>query len=151
MKKLLCLFLFALPLFAQVSIPVVNDTTELKALYSSGLVLLKQYGKGDQTGGGFFMRIDSTYDEGTYAFNAVTTGQQWVRMGYPSTYFLASNVATATITTANITTLNATGLNHTLLQADSTKGLIMKSSDGKKWLLRVYTNGSLKTDSTGLN
>ena len=34
---------------------------------------------------------------------------------------------------------------------DSTTSVILKSSDGKKWKLRVMTNGTLHADSTGLN
>jgi hypothetical protein len=129
-----------------INIPVYEDTVALKASKESGVVMLKGYSGSTLTGGGFFIRIDSAYAEGTYAFDSKQTGMQWVRMGYPSTYFL-----NATINTANVTTLKPTTLGSVVTATDSTTSVILKDSAGKKWLLRVYTNGGLKADSTGLN
>jgi hypothetical protein len=61
-------------------IQVVGDTTDLKNTHGSGMILLKQYGKGNVTGGGFFQRIDSTFQEGEVAFNHPEEGKQWARL-----------------------------------------------------------------------
>ena len=147
-------FLFCLigSSYAQQRIPVYGDTTDLKKSTESGIVLLLEYGKGNHTGGGFFMRLDSTYSEGTYAFDCSNMPTyQWVRIGYPSSYFLASTIATATITTANVSTLNATRLGSSITSKDSTTSTILKSQNGKNWLIRVNNAGVLRADSTGLN
>lgn len=68
--------------FAQFAeIYVVGDTTDLKNYGGSGVVLLDQYSGDDVTGGGLFHRIDSTYTEGSYAFDYTTEdGYQWARI-----------------------------------------------------------------------
>jgi hypothetical protein len=149
MKRLFLLGLIV-PLFTSyaqfINIPVYEDTVALKASKEAGVVMLKGYSGSTLTGGGFFIRIDSTYAEGTYAFDSKQAGQQWVRMGYPASYFLSTTTGTA-----NVTTLKATTLGSVTTATDSTTSLILKDSGGKKWLLRVYTKGELVADSTGLN
>ena len=85
MKKLFLIiavsFLTA-PVFAQ-DIPIIGDTTDLKSHSVKQIVILQHFGGGDETGGGLFRRIDSTYAEGTHAFDyAALEGKQWVRMQY---------------------------------------------------------------------
>src|ERR1035437_7934468 len=121
-KKIILFALLATGVYAQQRITVYGDTLMLKKSTESGIVLLLQYGSGNPSGGGFFMRIDSAYAEGTYAFDCTNMPTyQWARLGYPNSYFLTTTTATGTvtaltsttagITTANITTLNATTLN----------------------------------------
>jgi len=84
MKKFLFIFLLIAPFaFGQLlTIHTCSDTTELKNWDGSGVVLLDKYGAGDNTGGGLFHRIDSTYAEGSYAFDYSTLdGLQWARVG----------------------------------------------------------------------
>lgn len=84
MKKLILLavIVWLLPVYAQ-DIPIIGDTTDLKNHTQKQIVILSHFGGGDETGGGLFRRIDSTYAEGTNAFNyAALDGLQWVRMQY---------------------------------------------------------------------
>jgi hypothetical protein len=83
MRWLLFSLLFVSFTFGQLlPVHVCADTTELKNYGGSGIVLLDSYGRGDATGGGLFHRIDSTYVEGSYAFNyAGLDGLQWARVG----------------------------------------------------------------------
>lgn len=84
MKWLLFSLLFVpFAAFGQLAtIHTCADTTELKNYQGSGIVLLDSYGGGDATGGGLFHRIDSTYAEGSYAFDyAGLDGLQWARIG----------------------------------------------------------------------
>lgn len=83
MKKLLFLLFTPLLLGQTTYLPSYGDTTDLKASTHCGVVLLEQYGGNiwDVTGGGLFHCIDSTYEEGTHAFNHVQTGKQWARIG----------------------------------------------------------------------
>ena len=102
MKKLLFL-LFAPFILAQSSnIPMYGDTTDLKASTHCGVVLLEQYGGStwDVTGGGLFHCIDSTYSEGSHAFDHSRSGKQWARIGA---------FGTMTATTLTSTTLTTTG------------------------------------------
>jgi hypothetical protein len=164
MKYILLFIALMSTSYAQyMSIPVYEDTAALKLSKESGIVFLKQNSGSDQTGGGFFMRIDSAYAEGTYAFDSKQTGMQWLRMGYPNSYFL--NATIGTLTTSSIsgfaTTVSptftgtvglpATALTGAITQSDSSKGLILKDSAGKKWHLKVSPIGTLAADSTGLN
>jgi len=81
MKKII-LFLLLLCTASFAQITVVGDTTDLKNIKESGVVLLEQFGKGNTSGGGFFHRIDSTYTEGRDAFDYYVAGYQWARIGY---------------------------------------------------------------------
>ena len=66
MKKIfVALVLLCVVSYAQ-NIPVYGDTTDLKLSYKTSVVLLEQYGgtTWDNTGGGLFHLIDSTYYEG---------------------------------------------------------------------------------------
>lgn len=86
MKRfLVLLFLIATLTQAQVIntyLPIVGDTTDLKKLDYSGICLLQHYAAGTLNGGGFFLRIDSTYVEGKDAFNYPHSGYQWARIQY---------------------------------------------------------------------
>ena len=86
MKKLiLMLALFTGMVFAQsTNIPIYGDTTDLKSSYSTGVVLLEQFGGAtwDQTGGGLFHFGDSSIAEGIHAFDHPYTGKQWQRIQY---------------------------------------------------------------------
>lgn len=99
MKKLLFFLLLTPIIFAQ---KVVGDTTDLKLYDGSGIVILEQYGGStwDLTGGGLFHMIDSTYDEGTHAFDHIVSGKQWARLGA---------FGTMSATTLTATTLTTTG------------------------------------------
>jgi hypothetical protein len=83
MKWLLFSLLFTSFAFGQLAtIHTCADTTELKNYQGSGIVLLDSYGNGSVNGGGLFHRIDSTYAEGSYAFDyAGLDGLQWARIG----------------------------------------------------------------------
>ena len=88
--KILFLLLLSSTLFAQFK--VVGDTTDLKNTHGSGVVFLEEYGKGSLDGGGFFHRIDSTYDEGIHAFGYPYDGYQWARISLIDQYItLGSN------------------------------------------------------------
>lgn len=133
-------------------IPVYGDTVDLKNSTESGVVLLMQYARGTETGGGFFKRIDSTYAEGTYAFDCTRMPTyQWLRLGYPNSYFLNATVGTATVTSGIITSLQSTEINGQLTAKDSSSTVILKDSDNIKWKLKVNTEGVISVDSTGLN
>ena len=81
--KYLLFILFAFVSLAQTH--VVGDTTDLKNYPGSNAVLLERFGGGDLTGGGLFIRIDSTYSEGKDAFDYSTAeGLQWARIQYPT-------------------------------------------------------------------
>ncbi len=71
-------------MFAQFK--VVGDTTDLKNYSGSGVVFLEEYGRGSLNGGGFFHRIDSTYDEGVHAFSYPYDGYQWARISLIDQY-----------------------------------------------------------------
>lgn len=53
--------------------------------------------------------------------------------------------------TSTFTTLGATTVSGSVSATDSTTSLILKDSAGKKWKLRVNTQGVIRADSTGLN
>ncbi len=82
MKIILIFFLLTVAGFSQnfEKIQVVGDTTDLKNTTGSGIILLKQFGRGDNTGGGLFQRIDSTFSEGIHAFDYPYSGFQWARI-----------------------------------------------------------------------
>jgi len=42
-------------------------------------------------------------------------------------------------------------VNDNIIPADSSVGLLIKDSGGKKWLLKINTEGVLSADSAGLN
>jgi len=80
--KYLFVLLITCSIYGQ-GIPVIGDTTDLKAYSDKQIVILEKFGGGDETGGGLFRRIDSAYTEGTHAFDyAASDGLQWVRMQY---------------------------------------------------------------------
>ena len=83
MRKIILFLLFGASIFAQ-EFKLVGDTTDLKTLVWNRPVLLLQFGGGtfDRTGGGIFQVIDSTYTEGTHAFDHPWSGKQWVRIQY---------------------------------------------------------------------
>ena len=85
MKKLFLFLFLSAGIFAQqtIDIKVAGDTTTLKTLDGLRPVLLLQYGGStfNRTGGGLFQAIDSTYEEGSYAFDHAWTGMQWARIG----------------------------------------------------------------------
>ena len=85
MKKII-LFLLLLCTASFAQLTVVGDTTDLKNTKESGMVILEQFGKGNTSGGGFFRRIDSTYAEGTNAFDYYVAGYQWVRLNLVDQY-----------------------------------------------------------------
>lgn len=96
------------------------DTTELKNHAGSGIVLLDSYGNGDVTGGGLFHRIDSTYAEGSYAFDYVgLDGLQWARIGLidPEPIFNTLTVTGAT-SLASVTATSGTP-SFTVISLDS--------------------------------
>ena len=83
MKKLLLIILLFSGYILGQDIPIIGDTTDLKSHTRKQIVILSHFGGGDETGGGLFRRIDSTYAEGTNAFNYEgLDGLQWVRMQY---------------------------------------------------------------------
>jgi hypothetical protein len=101
MKKFLFIFslLFTPFIFGQLApLHICADTTELKNYDGSGIVLLDSYGKGNVAGGGLFHRIDSTYAEGSNAFDyKKLNGLQWARIGVSS---VSATITNATVTTA---------------------------------------------------
>lgn len=80
----------------------------------------------DSTGAGVFVGITTT--------GAITATSQTITVGTVA----ATNVG------AHIMTGSSTA-------TDSTTSIVLKDSAGKKWKLRVYTNGAILADSTGLN
>ena len=87
MKYLFSLLFFVIlcgSVYAQETIKVVGDTTDLKTLTWNRPVILLQYGGSpfNRQGGGIFQRIDSTYGEGTHAFDHPWSGSQWSRLQY---------------------------------------------------------------------
>lgn len=87
MKKIFSLLAFIVLLgfasYAQEMIKVVGDTTDLKVT-DGNLVLLLRYSGSTENGAGLFRRIDSTYAEGTNAFDYPYSGYQWVRINFLS-------------------------------------------------------------------
>ena len=83
MKKLILFLLLSIPILGQ-ELQIAGDTTVIKLIASSRVVLLLQFGGStfDTNGGGLFQCIDSTYAEGTHAFDHPWTGKQWVRIQY---------------------------------------------------------------------
>ena len=92
MKKIIfILILSSISILAQSTntfLHIVGDTTDLKNANYSGVVLLLRYGGIDNTGGGFFIRQDSAYPEGTNAFPYLFNGYQWVRMNLTDKYVI---------------------------------------------------------------
>jgi len=90
MKKIIfILILSSISILAQSTnafLHIAGDTTDLKNANYSGVVLLLRYGGTDNTGGGFFIRQDSAYPEGTNAFSYLFNGYQWVRMNLTDKY-----------------------------------------------------------------
>ena len=115
MKKFLFIFslLFTPLVFGQLgNVHVCADTTELKNYDGSGIVLLDSYGNGSVNGGGLFHRIDSTYAEGSYAFDYATLdGLQWARIG-----LIDPNPVLSSLTVTGLATMGttSTGLASTL-------------------------------------
>jgi hypothetical protein len=106
MKKiLLIILLFSTYMMGQ-DIPIIGDTTDLKSHTKKQMVILQQFGGGDETGGGLFRRIDSTYAEGTHAFDyAGLDGLQWVRMQYMGGEMGAfTDLSAVTLTVSGLTT-----------------------------------------------
>lgn len=130
--KWLFLIIFSIPIYSQLlPVHVCSDTTELKAFTGSGLVLLDKYGNGDNTGGGLFHRIDSTYAEGSYAFDySGLDGLQWARIGLidPDPTFQTLTVSgLSTLVNLKLTSIDSTGfkfLLHTKVLGDSALGKI---------------------------
>lgn len=87
------LFLLLTPLAFSQYIKVLGDTTDLKTYDGSGIVLLEQYGgvTWDVTGGGLFHRVDSTFAEGTHAFDYPYEGFQWARIQWIGSELSAFN------------------------------------------------------------
>lgn len=122
MKKFLFSLLFTPFIFAQLgNIHVCADTTELKNWEGSGVVLLDSYGNGSVNGGGLFHRIDSTYAEGSYAFDyAGLGGLQWARIGLiDPDPVLSSLTVTGAITAGTTTTGLSSVLRAATLSLDS--------------------------------
>lgn len=92
MKKIiLIIFLLSISfLHAQQSIVIIGDTTDLKTYPNGGVVLLLHYSHNNMLGGGLFQRIDSTYAEGTNAFDCYWSGLQWARINLVDYYLRAS-------------------------------------------------------------
>lgn len=75
------------------------------------------------------------------------------------TYAAGSQVTPLTLTGANATvagslttaTLAATTITGSVTATDSTTSAILKDSAGKKWKLKINTEGIISADSTGLN
>ena len=113
MKKLI-LFLVFLASMNYAQTVSFGDTTDLKTTNRTDVVLLQQYGGStwDNTGGGFFYLADSSYDEGTYAFDSYYSGKQWIRVG------TFGAIATSTITLENDETI-----------ANTTDGIIAIAGD----------------------
>jgi hypothetical protein len=91
MKKVILFLLIMCGISTAQYITTVGDTTDLKLLKGSGIVLLEQFGKGNLNGGGLFRRIDSTYAEGTNAFDYPYAGSQWARINLVDQYLRLSN------------------------------------------------------------
>lgn len=114
MKKNIIFLLFCISLSAQ-EFKTVGDTATLKTLVWNQPVLLLQYGGStfDRTGGGIFQVIDSTYSEGTNAFDHPWSGKQWARIGLidpTPTLNSLTITGTATLTTVSLDSLVSCGV-----------------------------------------
>ena len=136
MKKII-LFLLLLCTASFAQITVVGDTTDLKNIKESGVVLLEQFGKGNTSGGGFFHRIDSTYTEGRDAFDYYVAGYQWARIGYVEygSMFLNSQDTVTIVTYSTYYTIG------TIKQINDSTTLDFNMNSG-------YTDGVTITDSS---
>jgi len=106
MKKLILFLAILLTSVSYSQIVSYGDTSDLKKSVRGDIVLLNQYGGGDMTGGGFFYLADSTYDEGTYAFDSYYPGKQWVRLGTFGPITASTIAASSTLAVTGVTTLS---------------------------------------------
>lgn len=119
MKKLLLALLFAPLLMAQY-IPVVNTSTQLSAFEGTGLCILNAP---DATGG-VYTFIDSTYSEGTYAYDHIYSGKQWAKLGYAVNMSTSGTLAvTGAVTFSSTAEINGNiTLENDEIVANSTDG-----------------------------
>ena len=97
--KTILLVLFAFSLYAQ-SIPVVGSTTDLSSNEGTGVIILNV----PTSSGGIYSYIDSTYAEGTYAFDHPYSGKQWAKLG------AFGNISTASLTATSLTVSGAVNI-----------------------------------------
>ena len=158
---LLFVLLFSIQPYAQ-DIPIIGDTTDLKNHSVKQIVILQHFGGGDETGGGLFRRIDSTYSEGTHAFDyAAWQGKQWVRMQYMGDEMGAfsdlsavgtididavGTVSDHVIDFSNVT-INHSGSSGPVMIRAGTYGSPVTSSDaGQSGMIRLYGRNTATTD-----
>ena len=152
--------------FAQ-DIPIIGDTTDLKSHTRKQVVILTHFGGGDETGGGLFRRIDSTYAEGTNAFDYEgLDGLQWARIGMiePSPSFnndvtidgsasgldMQGAYTSAAIDLTDVV-LNHSGSSGPVMIRAGTYGSPVSSSDPhQSGMIRLYgSNDAATDDGTG--
>ena len=120
MKKLFLALLLFGSTYGQVQ--VVNNTTQLSALEAQGVAIVAAR---DATSG-IYTSIDSTYAEGTYAFDHLYTGQQWARLGaFANSDFIALTVDETSTLTGAVTLGSTLILPNAEIIANSTDGDII--------------------------
>ncbi len=88
----------------------------------------------------------------SYRQNSVIATYNQVLKGKISTVINDSLVANGLNgNVLSVSKIQPATLGGSLTATDSTTSVILKDSAGKKWKLRIYTNGAVVADSTGLN